>query len=67
MSSGRIVTIRSCSGGDWLVYWERPVAGDILAYMTLPEGCLEAALHAVFGDGRGALPGGEKPYLWPVL
>ncbi len=27
------------------------VAGYVLAYMTLPEGCLEAALHAVFGDG----------------
>ncbi len=35
------------------------VAGYVLAYMTLPEGCLEVALHGVLCDGRGAVLGGK--------
>lgn len=31
------------------------MAGDVLAYMTLPEGGPEAALHTVLRDGRGTL------------
>ncbi len=43
------------------------VAADILLYFALPDGGLQAALHAVGGNGHGAFPGGEKEYLWPVL
>ncbi len=35
------------------------VAGYVLAYMTLPDGGLEVALHGVLRDGRGAVLGGK--------
>ncbi len=43
------------------------VAAYVLVYIALPQGCLEAALHAVGGNGLGAFLGGKKPYLRPVL
>ncbi len=43
------------------------VAAYVLVYIALPQGRLEAALHAVGSNGLDAFLGGEKPYLWPVL
>ena len=43
------------------------VAGNVFAYIALPECGLETALHGAGCDGRGALPGWEKPFLGPVL
>ena len=43
------------------------VAAYVLVYIALPQGCLEAALHTVGGNGLDAFLGGKQPYLWPVL
>ena len=43
------------------------VAADVFVYLALPDGGLQAALHAVGSNGHGAFLGGKKEYLWPVL
>jgi len=39
------------------------VTGYVFAYLTLPKGGLETALHGVSRDGHGAFLRGEKPCL----